>query len=202
MILNLIFGCASSYEMAVVRQMRCVRIGLMNYDSWHGRLPGVNGNSWRFSGSTKFSTVSWRGVVLESIEGLGSPKGGSAISRQELEDSIDNAGRRAFERDDMIICLNPLIQGHALSSLPPKMVMAFFVKKHEASWYEDQNVDTGELYETIGSNHLALLFGDGTVGFSGAAPRTFLEQIFTLEGARNIVADDFIRYGFSIHDAK
>ncbi|MFN9436380.1 MAG: hypothetical protein ACK6DC_15755 [Planctomycetota bacterium] len=200
--ISVFLGCTGSEEMAVDRQLRCIRIGLMNYESSYGGLPKVNGNRWRFSGSTKFSTVSWRGHVLESIEGLGYPKDGTTISKLALEASIENAGRRAFEHDGKVVCLNPLIQGISLTNLPKKLVIAFYLRKRSTSWNDDQTEDMNEVYNEIEGNKIAFLFADGTVGFSRPIPRSFLEKLFTIESAQKLVINDLVSQGFRIYEAR
>ncbi len=68
------FGCDQRGEVRRISQLRNVYVATKNYYVHYQAFPEVSGNRWRFSTSTRFEYVSWRGVVLEGIEGLGGVK--------------------------------------------------------------------------------------------------------------------------------
>lgn len=146
-------------------RLNIVYVGLLNHDQWHGSLPSVNSNEWRFSNSSNFKLVSWRCCVLESIEGLGIPKDGSR--NFDIERQINSAGIRAFECQDMRIVLNPKIAGLPFSDIPAGSIIALWWQiKPGTLWYSDDVLTIDEL-PTIDNNknNTMALFVDGRVGF-------------------------------------
>ncbi len=161
------FGCDQRGEVRRISQLRNVYVATKNYYVHYQAFPEVSGNRWRFSTSTRFEYVSWRGVVLEGIEGLGGGKGGSDLSVAALETQIDTAARSAFLDGKKIVYSNLReIEGRSMAELPRDFVLFCLLDRPEGvSWNSDETsplVDIG-LEELRQRGELLCVLVDGSV---------------------------------------
>lgn len=161
-------GCTPSQdELLAYSRMRQVWVAMRDYEKLNGKLPTANDNQWRFSDTTRFHAVPWRGLLLDRVAAIPSANEQEQIER--VENLIDEVGEEAFTFNGDLVYSN-LDSISSISNAPKYQAIAFTVcSKSPVKWNAEETESMEEILAGHGSwqipiNGCFVLFACGNVG--------------------------------------
>jgi hypothetical protein len=119
-------GCDHSTRNQIknTAKLQTIWSGLSSYRDEYGKLPSNELSPWRLSEESSFSTVCWRGHVVERVAAIGNRD--RVASRNEVDEQIHNVADELFVIEDMVVCLNqPVVDRLNAGNADSDAIVAF-----------------------------------------------------------------------------